>query len=81
MDARLRQFIRDRAGNRCEYCQLPQAAIKAVLQVEHVVARQHQGGTIEDNLALACDRCNLDKGTNLSAVDPESGHIVRLFDP
>jgi 5-methylcytosine-specific restriction endonuclease McrA len=81
MDSRLRQRIRDRAGDRCEYCRLPQAAIKAVLQVEHIVARQHTGSSLEDNLALACDRCNLYKGTNLSAIDPDSGEVVPLFNP
>src|SRR5262245_9946021 len=81
MDAALRRSIRSRAQERCEYCLLPQAAIKTTLQVEHVIARQHAGPTSADNLALACDRCNLHKGTNLSAIDPLSGQIVPLFDP
>lgn len=33
------------------------------------------------NLALACDRCNLHKGTNLSSIDPETGDHVSLFNP
>jgi hypothetical protein len=33
------------------------------------------------NLALACHRCNLKKGTNLTGVDPVSGELVRLFHP
>jgi hypothetical protein len=49
--------------------------------VEPIVARQHLGGNAEDNLALACDRCNLFKGTNLSGIDPESSELTRLFDP
>ena len=81
MDAQLRRFIRDRAGDRCEYCLVPQAALKMPLQVEHIIAVQHQGESNPDNLALACDRCNLYKGTNLSSVDPQSGQITRLFDP
>ncbi|MEM7317126.1 MAG: hypothetical protein AAF497_28665, partial [Planctomycetota bacterium] len=32
-------------------------------------------------LALACDRCNLHKGTNLSSVDPDSLETVALFHP
>ena len=27
------------------------------------------------------DRCNLHKGPNLSGVDPDTGQVVRLFDP
>ena len=33
------------------------------------------------NLAWACQRCNLCKGTNLSAIDPDSAQVVRLFHP
>ena len=33
------------------------------------------------NLALACDRCNLQKGPNLAAIDPETGTVVPLFHP
>jgi hypothetical protein len=81
MDAELRQFVRLRAGNRCEYCRLPQHAIDGVLQIEHIIARQHGGTDEPSNLALACDQCNLHKGPNLSAIDPESSQIVQLFDP
>ena len=31
--------------------------------------------------ALACDRCNLFKGPNLSSIDPEANEVVRLFHP
>jgi hypothetical protein len=81
MDARLREFVRVRAGNRCEYCLVPQAGIKLALHIEHIVAVQHAGGDAKNNLALACDRCNLYKGTNLSGVDSESGDVARLFHP
>jgi hypothetical protein len=30
---------------------------------------------------LACSRCNRRKGTNLAAIDPDSGAQVPLFDP
>jgi len=49
--------------------------------VEHIIALQHQGASVEENIALACDRCNLFKGTNLSAIDPQDGTIVGLFNP
>jgi hypothetical protein len=32
-------------------------------------------------LALACQKCNLHKGPNLSGIDPESDLIVELFHP
>jgi hypothetical protein len=80
-DAATRRFIRARANDRCEYCGIPQHALDQSLQIEHIVARQHLGGDDLQNLALACDRCNLHKGPNLSAVDEESGRVVPLFHP
>jgi len=62
MDAGTRELVRQRAGNRCEYCLLRQWDSGSRLQIEHIVARQHGGRDIPDNLALACDRCNSRKG-------------------
>jgi HNH endonuclease len=82
MDERLRQFVRERAGNRCEYCRLSQEAEPFfVYHIEHIVARQHGGGDNSENLALACYHCNAYKGPNLSAIDPQSGGVVELFHP
>lgn len=83
MNHALRAFVWERAGGRCEYCRLPQSAVDATFHVDHVVAQQHLDAVSDDpaSLALACDRCNFCKGTNLSSVDPESQAIVPLYDP
>jgi hypothetical protein len=83
MDAALRRLVRNRAGDRCEYCRLPQAAVDATFHVDHVLAQQHTDETEEtaERLALACDRCNFCKGTNLSSIDPVTRQIVLLFNP
>ena len=82
MDEQLRQFVRERAFDRCEYCGLAQAAEPFfTYHVEHIVARQHGGSDDPENLALACYHCNAHKGPNLSALDPISGALVRLFHP
>lgn len=82
MDDELRQRVRHRAGNRCEYCHLPQSALPwARFHVEHIRARQHGGTDDLTNLALACRRCNAYKGPNLTAVDPDANEIALLFDP
>jgi hypothetical protein len=52
-----------------------------VHQIEHIVAKQHGGRDEIDNLALACRRCNLQKGPNLSGIDPVSCNAVPLFHP
>ena len=81
MDLALRQLVRSRALDRCEYCRMPQFAVEATFHVEHIVARQHSGDDQLTNLALACNRCNLHKGPNLTGIDPMTGAVVPLFHP
>jgi 5-methylcytosine-specific restriction endonuclease McrA len=82
MSPATRAQVRDRAGNRCEYCQLHQEdSPLALLHIEHIIPRFHGGSDDTDNLALACIDCNLHKGTNLSGIDPESNQITALFHP
>ncbi len=82
MDAALRDFVRHRANNRCEYCRLHQRQTPLfTFHIEHVRAKQHGGTDDPFNLALACNRCNRTKGPNLSSVDPVTGQLVRLFNP
>lgn len=76
-----RRFVRGRAGGRCEYCHLLEGLSEYPFHLEHIVARQHGGDDNPSNLALACDRCNLYKGPNLSSIDPLTGHQVPLFHP
>ena len=59
----LRQFVRERAGSRCEYCHLPDfAASVSLFHVEHILAKQHGGSDDADN----CDMV-------LSPVQPSQG--------
>lgn len=81
MDATTRDVVRRRAENRCEYCLLPQAHSELTHHVEHIVAKQHGGSDDLNNLALACHRCNLRKGPNLTGVDPMNNEVVPLFHP
>ncbi len=81
MDELLRQAVRSRAGNRCEYCHLPEAHVVTPYQVEHVIARQHAGSGSLANLAYSCLRCNLHKGPNLAGIDPVTKKLTGLFNP
>jgi len=82
MDERLREFVRNRAADRCEYCRIPQEALRfARFHIEHIRARQHGGTDEPENLALACRRCNLFKGPNLTSIDPQTGQLAPLFNP
>jgi hypothetical protein len=81
MDDGIRQFVRRRAEDRCEYCRLPQAGHEERFSVDHVRPVKHGGDNSAANLAFCCLRCNLFKGTNLSGIDPADGRVVLLFDP
>jgi len=82
MDAATRRVVRDRAGNRCEYCRIHQDDEPFFrLHVEHIVARQHRGSNDPGNLALSCHHDNDHKGTNLSGIDRQTRRVVRLFNP
>lgn len=82
MNPATRTAVRDRAADRCEYCHIRQTDLPfAVFHVEHVVARQHGGSDELDNLAYACQQCNLHKGPNLSSIDPVTGQLAAVFNP
>jgi hypothetical protein len=81
MDAATSHLVRQRAGQRCEYCRLGQEYSALRFHIEHIIARQHGGTDEAVNLALACPECNYYKGTNLSGRDPDTGKVVRLFHP
>jgi hypothetical protein len=81
VDAATRAVARERADNRCEYCLLRQQYSDVKHHIEHIVSRQHGGSDSIDNLALACHRCNLSKGPNLTGIDPTTGELVSLFHP
>lgn len=77
----LRESVRRRAEDRCEYCLLRQQYSEFAHHVEHIVARQHGASDNFDNLALACHFCNRKKGPNLAGIDPLTGAITVLFHP
>ena len=84
MDNATRDYVVRRAGNRCEYCLLPQEASPLLtFHVEHIIAKQHLDEEVDDprSLALACNRCNAYKGTNLSSIDPQTRTLVLLYNP
>ena len=82
MDESLRESVRERAQDRCEYCLLPQSAARFfTFHVEHIRAKQHGGQDVEPNLALACPDCNAHRGPNLTSVDGLTDAVVLLFDP
>ncbi len=73
MDKWLEEHVRRLADNRCEYCRIPSAAGRFRHVLDHVIARYHGGGSVLDNLALCCARCNEFKGSNIAGIDSIPG--------
>ena len=81
METSVRRLVRDRAGKRCEYCGLAEEHVYIPHHIDHIRPKQHGGDDSPLNLALACQGCNLKKGSNLAGIDPESETLVALFNP
>lgn len=73
--------IRQVAGDRCDYCRMLTSFDPLPFQVDHIIAEQHGGKTVLDNLAWSCLHCNKHKGPNIAGIDPVTGRLVALFHP
>jgi 5-methylcytosine-specific restriction endonuclease McrA len=81
MAASRRKQVRGRAGDRCEYCHLPQACSTLPHEIDHIRARKHRGPTTLQNTCWACAYCNNGKGSNAAGYDPQTDELVPLFNP
>ena len=81
LPASLRRLVIQRADNRCEYCGLSQTGQAATFHIDHVIPIAVGGGTVADNLALACVSCSLYKGARQMLEDSQTGEIVPIFNP
>ncbi|MCY2962318.1 MAG: HNH endonuclease signature motif containing protein [Planctomycetota bacterium] len=79
--AALDRLVRERAQSRCEYCRMHQSLQGATFHVEHIIPLVAGGETNPGNLALACPGCNLKKADHQTAISPESGACVPVFNP
>jgi 5-methylcytosine-specific restriction endonuclease McrA len=51
--------LRELAGRRCDYCRMPERFDPLAFQVDHIIAEQHGGATLLNNLAWSCLHCNV----------------------
>jgi hypothetical protein len=79
--ASLRREVRERAGERCEYCLLTESQAFFPHEPDHLIALKHGGETTLANLAWACFDCNRFKGSDIASIDAVTGELVRLFNP
>ena len=70
------------SGKRLRILREPQAFYPTIpFPIDHIIARQHGGPTIPENLALSCLHDNTHKGPNIAGIDSLTGRITRLFNP
>ena len=73
--------VAERAEERCEYCRAPEQVFNFPFEVEHVFPRSAGGDEDLENLALACESCNLYKSDSTHDWDEEENRQVALYHP
>ena len=58
--------VRQRARHRCGYCLCGETLLGMPMEFDHLIPQAAGGTTREENLWLACHRCNAFKGTHTS---------------
>ncbi|NJN91006.1 MAG: HNH endonuclease [Leptolyngbyaceae cyanobacterium SL_5_14] len=81
VNERTRQFVRERAKYLCEYCHSPERSSSDVFTIDHLIPRSLGGSDEPDNLALACRRCNERHYNFTTAINPQTGEEVPIFNP
>ena len=81
ISANLRQQVIAEANYYCEYCKTSSRLTGTPLVIEHILPKSLGGIDCRENLAASCYRCNEFKGTKTQAVDPDTGQLVKLFNP
>ena len=77
----LRERVAAQANQRCGYCQNSETITGIPLVIDHLVPEVLGGLTVEENLWMACNQCNLHKGDRLTVRDPTTNELVLLFNP
>jgi len=73
----VRRRVRERAGFRCEYCEVSETGSGGELTVDHFQPQSKSGGDEEANLVYCCFRCNSYKGDFWH----EDSNQTSLFNP
>jgi hypothetical protein len=67
------------ASYRCEYCR--RNLMNELYEIEHINPQAYGGENLPANLAIACGRCNRNKGTRRHFVDPFTHSLSPIFNP
>jgi 5-methylcytosine-specific restriction endonuclease McrA len=74
-----KKLVRNRADSLCEYCHSPEKISTSRFTLDHLQPRSLGGSDTEENLALACNRCNQHRYNFVVGRDIETAAILPLF--
>jgi 5-methylcytosine-specific restriction endonuclease McrA len=77
----LRELVRKRAKQRCEYWQSAEWLMGVYCEIDHVFPWSMGGSSTEENLCLACPPCNAYKQAKIEGTDPFSNQRTLLYNP
>lgn len=77
----LRDEVETRANNLCEYCLIPISETYFGGEIDHIISLKHDGETVSENLALACQPCNRNKGSDLGSNSRSTNTLTRFYNP
>jgi hypothetical protein len=77
----LRAEVEQRAKGFCEYCRIAIEDTYFGGEIDHIISLKHRGQSESENLALACQPCNRNKGSDLGSISEASKILVRFFNP
>jgi len=77
----LRAEVERRAEGFCEYCRIAIEDTYFGGEIDHIISLKHRGQSESENLALACQPCNRNKGSDLGSISETSKILVRFFNP
>jgi hypothetical protein len=76
-----RKLVRRRARSLCEYCHSPEYLSPDRFTIDHLLPQSLGGSDDEDNLALACHRCNTRHYNFTTGIDKLTKTVVPLYHP
>ena len=77
----IRNQVRQRADDCCEYCGLHERFTSNTHEIDHIIPVKHGGKDDIANLAWSCLDCNRHKASNVAAFDLETGELSEIFNP
>jgi hypothetical protein len=76
-----RAFVAQRAHWCCEYCKSQERFAPQAFTIDHIIPISKNGSDDTDNLAYACQGCNMYKASRVETFDIVSNQMVPIFNP